>query len=100
MQKEDHFSFIKLRHQQKKVNKKVFGFRSLADVTKETLEYKYMFFQTSKMCFKYENVPYVEYEIQRRVLTRNVDKRPSTVNIYIYSGHVIHIEYILKLVKE
>ena len=47
----------------------------------------------------YENVPYVEYEIQRRVLTRNVDKRPSTVNIYIYSGHIIHIEYVLKLVK-
>jgi hypothetical protein len=50
---------------------------------------------------KYENVSYVKHEIQRRVLTRNVDKRPSTVNIYIYSRHIIHIdEYILKLVKE
>ena len=36
------------------------------------------------MCFKYESVPCVEYEIQRRVLTRNVDKRPSTVNIQVY----------------
>ena len=40
------------------------------------------------MCFKYQNVPCVEYEIQRRVLTRNVDKRPSTVNIvYLFWAH-------------
>ena len=100
MQKEAHSSFIELRHQYiKKVNKEVFGFWSLADATKETLEYMFSleFFQTSKMCFKYENVPYVEYEIQRRVLTGNVDKRPSTANICIYSGHIIHIRVHIKV---
>ena len=56
-----------------------------------SLEFFQEFFQASKMCFKYENVTYVEFEIQRRVLTQNVDKRPSTVNIYIYSGYIVHI---------
>ena len=92
MQKEAYSSFIELRHQQKDKQRCIWFL--VAGYCKES------FYETSKMCIKYENVPHVEYEIQRRVLTRNVDKRPSTVNIYIYSGHVIHIEYILKLVKE
>ena len=79
----------------KKINKEVIGFSLLGDAYMFSLGFLWNF-KNVLHTNTYENVPHVEYEIQRRVLTWNVDNRPSTVNIYIYSGHIylhrVHIK--------